>query len=259
MSRCSTASPWAAASASRCMAATASSTERTLFAMPETGIGFFPDVGGTWFLPRCPGEVGMWLGLTGARLHGADCLDAGLGTHAVPAARLGRAGGGAGSAAGAARRGRRGARPAWPSCRAQIGEQHLPALRRANRRLLRRRRAWTRSSSGSARTAAGFGAAQLAAARQQVAARGRALTFAQLRRGRELDHRGRRCGSSTGWCTGCSPAHDFAEGVRALLVDKDRRPRWRHAALVQVIDGRGRGAAWRRCRTGDLEFDWNGI
>ena len=41
-------------------------TENTLFAMPETGIGFFPDVGGTWFLPRCPGEVGMYLGLTGA-------------------------------------------------------------------------------------------------------------------------------------------------------------------------------------------------
>lgn len=42
-------------------------TERTLFAMPETGIGFFPDVGGGYFLPRCPGKIGMYLGLTGAR------------------------------------------------------------------------------------------------------------------------------------------------------------------------------------------------
>ena len=65
-------------------------TENTLFAMPETGIGFFPDVGATWFLPRCPGEVGMYLGLTGARLDAADCLDAGIGTHAVPAADLER-------------------------------------------------------------------------------------------------------------------------------------------------------------------------
>ena len=64
-------------------------TENTLFAMPETGIGFFPDVGATWFLPRCPGEVGTWLGLTGARLKGADCVAAGLATHSIPSVRLG--------------------------------------------------------------------------------------------------------------------------------------------------------------------------
>jgi len=56
-------------------------TERTLFAMPETGIGFFPDVGGGYFLPRCPGQIGMYLGLTGARIKAADCLYAGLATH----------------------------------------------------------------------------------------------------------------------------------------------------------------------------------
>lgn len=56
-------------------------TERTLFAMPETGIGFFPDVGGGYFLSRCPGEVGMYLGLTGARIKAADCIYAGLATH----------------------------------------------------------------------------------------------------------------------------------------------------------------------------------
>lgn len=56
-------------------------TERTLFAMPETGIGFFPDVGGGYFLPRCPGKIGMYLGLTGARIKAADCLYTGLATH----------------------------------------------------------------------------------------------------------------------------------------------------------------------------------
>jgi len=56
-------------------------TERTLFAMPETGIGLFPDVGGGYFLPRLPGRMGYYLGLTGARLKAADTLHAGIATH----------------------------------------------------------------------------------------------------------------------------------------------------------------------------------
>ncbi|MFN7056994.1 enoyl-CoA hydratase/isomerase family protein [Hyphomonas sp.] len=59
-------------------------TERTLFAMPETGIGLFPDVGGGWFLPRLGGELGTWLALTGARLKGADVAAAGVATHYLP-------------------------------------------------------------------------------------------------------------------------------------------------------------------------------
>jgi enoyl-CoA hydratase len=59
-------------------------TERTLFAMPETGIGLFPDVGGGWFLPRLRGELGTWLALTGARLKGTDVAAAKVATHFVP-------------------------------------------------------------------------------------------------------------------------------------------------------------------------------
>lgn len=58
-------------------------TERTLFAMPETGIGFYPDVGGTYFLPRLPGKLGVFMGLTGARLSGADAYALGLATHYI--------------------------------------------------------------------------------------------------------------------------------------------------------------------------------
>src|SRR3954453_19292602 len=58
-------------------------TERTLLAMPETGIGLFPDVGATRFLNRCPGLVGRYLGLTGARVNAADALYCGFATHAV--------------------------------------------------------------------------------------------------------------------------------------------------------------------------------
>lgn len=57
--------------------------ERLMFAMPETGIGFFPDVGGTYFLPRMPGKVGTWLALTASRLGQADALWTGFATHAV--------------------------------------------------------------------------------------------------------------------------------------------------------------------------------
>lgn len=65
------------------------STERTLFAMPETGIGLFPDVGGGWFLPRLAGELGTWLALTGARLKGADVAAAGVATHHIPSELIG--------------------------------------------------------------------------------------------------------------------------------------------------------------------------
>ena len=63
-------------------------TERTMFAMPESGIGLFPDVGGGWYLSRLPGRVGDYLALTGARIDGADCLALGLATHFIPSAVL---------------------------------------------------------------------------------------------------------------------------------------------------------------------------
>ncbi len=63
-------------------------TEKALFAMPETAIGFIPDVGSTYFLPRLPQGVGMWLGLTGSRIGGADAVAVGLATHLVPSARI---------------------------------------------------------------------------------------------------------------------------------------------------------------------------
>jgi enoyl-CoA hydratase len=63
-------------------------TENTRLAMPETGIGLFPDVGGGWYLPRVPGRVGEFMALTGARLDGAECHYLGLATHYVEQASL---------------------------------------------------------------------------------------------------------------------------------------------------------------------------
>ena len=63
-------------------------TENTRFAMPETGIGLFPDVGGGWHLSHLQGRLGQFLALTGARLDGAECLELGLATHYLPSANL---------------------------------------------------------------------------------------------------------------------------------------------------------------------------
>ncbi|MBK6708514.1 MAG: enoyl-CoA hydratase/isomerase family protein [Sphingomonadales bacterium] len=66
-------------------------TENSRFAMPETGIGLFPDVGGGWYLSRLEGRVGQFLALTGARLDGAECLELGLATHYLSAEALAEA------------------------------------------------------------------------------------------------------------------------------------------------------------------------
>lgn len=64
-------------------------TERAVLAMPEVTLGYFPDIGGTYFLPRLPGAVGTWLALTGARITGGDAVHARLATHFVPHSRIG--------------------------------------------------------------------------------------------------------------------------------------------------------------------------
>lgn len=66
-------------------------TENTRYAMPETGIGLFPDVGGGWYLARLQGRIGQFLALTGARLDGAECVWTGLSTHYLLADQLAEA------------------------------------------------------------------------------------------------------------------------------------------------------------------------
>lgn len=63
-------------------------TEKTLFAMPETAIGLFPDVGGSYFLPRLQGKLGLFLGLSGYRLKGIDVAKAGIATHFIPSEKV---------------------------------------------------------------------------------------------------------------------------------------------------------------------------
>ncbi len=63
-------------------------SEHAMFAMPETAIGFFPDIGASYFLPRLPGELGLYLGLTGTRVSGGDAVHAGFATHFVSRAKI---------------------------------------------------------------------------------------------------------------------------------------------------------------------------
>lgn len=229
-------------------------TERTLFAMPETAIGFFPDVGGGWFLPRCPGEVGTWLGLAGARLGPADCLAAGIGTHFVPTERLpaleealaANLAGGAGQAEVADALAAHAAVPSagtLDSLRPRIDGAFAADSVEAIVAAL--------EQDGSS-----FAAEQLAAlgARSPLALK---ATLAQLRRGR---------GASIEDCLRLEyrmvhrflAGHDFSEGVRALLVDKDKSPRWQPATLAGVTPAMVE-AAMAPLEAGDLGFDWEGV
>jgi enoyl-CoA hydratase len=205
-------------------------TERTLFAMPETGIGLFPDVGATYLLPRLPGSLGMYLGLTGARLGAADCLAAGLATHFVPAGRLAAledALAGAdlsGDAFAAVDR-------VLAGFGADPGAGELTAARaRIDASYGRSRLEDVLETLAS--EPSGWGRAQLEELGRKSPT-SLAVTFRQLQTGHTLDfnaamrleyrlvHR-------------FMAGHDFCEGVRALIIDKDNRPRWLPVRLSEV-------------------------
>lgn len=205
-------------------------TERTVFAMPETGIGFFPDVGGTHWLPRVPGALGMYLGLTGARLGAADCLAATAGTHFVPADRL-EALEAALADADVAAGGHAAVDEVLRDFQGDPGASELADLR--------------------PRIDACFGAATLDGvvealegepdgwgATQLEVLNGKsptslAVTFAQIRAGAGLDF-AQAMRLEYRLVHRFLEGHDFREGVRALIVDKDNRPRWRPATLAEI-------------------------
>lgn len=228
-------------------------TEHTLLAMPETGIGFFPDIGATFFLNACPPGVGMYLGLTGARLGAADALTAGLATHFVPAARL---------LALEARLVAAEPGTVGFALEEALRDLAAPASGGAlEARLETIRHCFTAESFADLvdrleAEPSGWGREQLAIVREKSPLAVR-LTFAQLRRGRgatlaealRLEYRMVRHMLESG---------EFAEGVRALLIDKDKQPRWRHASL-EAVDEAEIERFFAPIPEGDLLLDWEGI
>jgi enoyl-CoA hydratase len=188
-------------------------TEHALLAMPETAIALFPDVGTSYVLPRLPGALGLYLALTGARLQGTEAVEAGLATHFVPRADLAalRAALLDGDTAAVARHAQHVPPGAIAAQRAAIdrcfGQPSLDAIRAA---LAAEGTDW---ATAQMTTLARMSPTSLA------------VTFELLRRGARMDLRG--CLAMELALTRRVTRHpDFAEGVRAVLVDKDNAPRW---------------------------------
>lgn len=210
-------------------------TENTTYAMPETGIGLFPDVGGGWYLPRKPGAIGMWLALTGARLKAADCLIAGIATHYVPTEILGAA---RAQIAGAAQT--HDAERALDSGLEALSESAGRPKELTPENIERINRVF--AADGVEAIVAALEAEGSDWAKAQRAILGTKspqtlkVAFRQLREGAKMASftdemiQEYRIGARV------VQRHDFIEGVRALIVDKDNAPDWNPSTLEGVTD-----------------------
>ena len=214
-------------------------TERTLFAMPETAIGLFPDVGATRFLNRCSGHLGRYLGLTGARLGAADALYCGFATHFVPRDRVSELVEKLGGLAWEAGRESEQIDAVLADFAKNPGSASLEALRPAIDRcfaggnveaILVTLAAQATSDGAHAGWAAETRAGLLTKSPTSLK-----LTLRQLMTGRDYDLEA-ALALEYRLTQHVMAGHDFYEGVRAMLIDKDQTPRWRPATLAEVSD-----------------------
>jgi enoyl-CoA hydratase/carnithine racemase len=211
-------------------------TENVRIALPEVTIGLFPDAGGTWLLRNMPEHRALFLGMTGSHMNAGDAMLCGLGTHAVAGARLSEV------LEGICRLDLAGDPVAD---RTRIGEwleSEVAAVLPA---------AELPAVAGSLTADAGIGAA-VSAVRGLAGAsawvdRGIAtmergcpttvgIVVEQVRRARDLDLAGCFRLEMT-VATHCADNHDFSEGVRALLIEKDNKPIWQFGDLESLPAG----------------------
>ncbi|MBL8836644.1 MAG: enoyl-CoA hydratase/isomerase family protein [Alphaproteobacteria bacterium] len=197
-------------------------TEKTLFAMPETAIGLFPDVGGSHFLSRAPGELGVYLALSSQRIRAADMLYCGFATHYVPSAEV--------PALVAALE----TRPAADVLR-EFNRDAGPAPLAEHREAIDRCFAHDRVEDILAALARepGEWAHALRAGLATKSPTAMKVSLREIREGKRLVFED--CmRMEFRLSQACMRGHDFFEGVRAVLVDKDNAPRWQPATLDAV-------------------------
>ncbi|KUL94465.1 3-hydroxyisobutyryl-CoA hydrolase [Bosea sp. WAO] len=201
--------------------------ERYLFAMPEVSIGFFPDVGATYALPRLPDAAGVYLALTGDRVGQGDALALGLATHAVPSARMAEL------------------------AEALTGPEPVDAILAtfvqpvAPGKLFGEREAISDAFGAPtlagilSRLEAGAAAGEAFATKALATIRAKsptsvAIGFEQMRRGASLDFAGAMA-LEFRIVSRIAYDHDFYEGVRAVVIDKDQAPVWQPAS-IEALD-----------------------
>jgi enoyl-CoA hydratase len=191
-------------------------TENTRFAMPETGIGLFPDVGGGWYLSRLPGQVGKFLALTGARLDGAECLALGLATNYLQSADV--------PAAIAALHD---SPDIFAALKAHGSGAPLARVV-ANRTHIDRLFAGETVAEIMAALEADGGewAAKELATLKTKSPLSMAVALRQLKEGATMPDFAAEMRQEYAIGARVVHTHDFIEGVRALIVDKDNAPKW---------------------------------
>ncbi|WP_374472675.1 enoyl-CoA hydratase/isomerase family protein [Phenylobacterium sp.] len=202
-------------------------TERTTFAMPETGIGLFPDVGGGWYLPRMPDNIGLWLALTGARIKAADCELVGVATDYIESRDVERFKAGVVADPAAME-------TLLTELEAEPGRPPLAAHQDEIRRVF---------GLGSVEAVvAALQASDTDWAREQLkvlatkSPQTMKVAFRQLRLGREAADFAEHMALEYRIGARVVQRHDFIEGVRAVIVDKDNAPRWDPPTLEGVTE-----------------------
>ena len=198
-------------------------TERLTFAMPETGIGLFPDVGGSYFLPRCPGATGMYLGLTGYRLKAADAWALGIATDYIEAKRLEDLISELTVSSDV------------DGCIAAFKGDPGPAPIEDVRYMIDRHFAQTDVTRivAELETADDKWAEQTARILKTKSPTSLEITVRQIARGRDLEFED--CMTMEYRIVNrIFSGHDFFEGTRAVVIDKDQAPKWKPARLAEI-------------------------